>query len=398
MSNKYEEYILKKLLDKYNKSILSKRESSRNIKISMPFDSKNMRDYVSSDSYLYIDAINEAIDNLVNKNFISVEKDKYYNYIEKVTLNIENLKNIYKYLNLDSFEDEMSKINSVISEYYGKCELVNWFCNWVTEMCNSHHSTKKYFSTVEELREILFILYKVENQKDEISRRSFSAKYLKDSKRLDLISGKIESIIKECKKYDDEDVLNYYNIYKNPTFVYIKGVGCFKINNQVINLNDMKTELILSTNHLKELKIINLNCKEVITVENLDSFYNYPIDNNCIIYLGGFHNKIRKDLLCKIKNYDEKIIFYHSGDIDVGGFYILNHLIEDTNINFLTKKMDVFTLEKYKDFTRKLTEEDKRRLKKLKKLDNMKQYIEVLEYMDVNNVKLEQENIDYKVG
>ena len=100
MSNKYEEYILKKLLDKYNKSILSKRESSRNIKISMPFDSKNMRDYVSSDSYLYIDAINEAIDNLVNKNFISVEKDKYYNYIEKVTLNIENLKNIYKYLNL----------------------------------------------------------------------------------------------------------------------------------------------------------------------------------------------------------------------------------------------------------------------------------------------------------
>lgn len=206
---------------------------------------------------------------------------------------------------------------------------------------------------------------------------------------------KIESIIRECDDLDYEDVLVNYNVYKNPSFVYLKGIGKFKVNNQIIDLESLDSELILSSNHIKVLEVVSLNCKEVITVENLDTFYMYSKKERCVIYLGGFHNEIRKILLCKLYDFNNSLHFYHSGDIDAGGFYILRHLIYDTKINFKTKLMDVATLEKYKDKCIRLTDLDKKKLELLKNDNLIRIYKDVIDYMLVNDVKLEQENIVY---
>ena len=183
---------------------------------------------------------------------------------------------------------------------------------------------------------------------------------------------------------------------KNPTFIYLKGSITIKINNQIIDLNKLSHELILSSNHLKDLELINLSVDNIITVENLTTFYDYPIKNNLIIYLGGYHNEIRKNFLLKLFNFNKNLNFYHSGDIDAGGFYILNHLIKDTNVNFIAKYMDINTLIKYKDYTKELTKEDIKRLTSLKEQSIMNKYLDVIEYMLKYNVKLEQENINYQ--
>ena len=395
MKTNYEKIILDKLIKKYENSSLSKNGAVKR-RISLIFDSKNMPNYVSDDSYLYEDAIEQAVSKLENLHFIEVKKNKLYNQIERVYLNLDYINEIYKFMNTFSPQEKNQRYLQIIDKYYNKDNLVKSFCNIITTKLDTFQSTKRYFNNEKELEEILIILDKLSKQKTEISRRKFSAKYLHDSKRLDAISSKICSIIKECTDYEEEDCLPHYNVYKNPNFVYIKGNAIFKINKQIINLQDLQTELVLSSNQILNLEVISLSCREIITVENLDSFYNYPSKDRCILYLGGFHNEIRKVLLLKLYNFNSQIPFFHSGDIDVGGFYILNHLIESTNINFNTKKMDIETLIKYKNYAIKLTSYDKVRLQKLKENKNMQKYQSIFNYMEKENIKLEQENIDYE--
>lgn len=96
-----------------------------------------------------------------------------------------------------------------------------------------------------------------------------------------------------------------------------------------------------------------------------------------------------------LHDFDNSISFYHVGDIDVGGFYILNHLIADTKIPFRARKMDIDTLAQYKDYACDLTTEDRKRLKDLKGIEALKEYEDIFDYMLENNMKLEQENIYY---
>lgn len=394
MSKNYEQVLLKKLLSKYEKSKLSTIGSNKNIKIALKLNEKNLPEYVNEDSYLYEKEINNTIYNLSNKNFIEYTLNN--GRIDKITLNLSNIENIYNYLKLDSPKIEREKYLEIATKYKDKGYLTSTFATNVENIINNYKQHNKYFTSPKELEEIFLILDKLDNQKEEISRRTFSSKYLNDSKRLETILSKIEKIIKECTNLDTEDILSNYNVYKNPTFIYLKGSITIKINNQIIDLNKLSHELILSSNHLKDLELINLSVDNIITVENLTTFYDYPLNNNLIIYLGGYHNEIRKNFLLKLFNFNKDLNFYHSGDIDAGGFYILNHLIKDTNINFIAKYMDINTLIKYKDYTKELTKEDIKRLTSIKEQPIMNKYLDVIEYMLKYNVKLEQENINYQ--
>lgn len=399
---RYVDYILRKLIKKYENSKLSKEGSVKNIKISFNFDTKNMNDYVSEDSYKYENLIEQAVAFLENKSFIHVYRKK--GRIIKVSLNILIIDEIYNYLHLVSKKENEILYRNLINKYCLKGKLVNTFGTIIIDKMDKYKSYKSYFNSKEELEEILIILDNLEKQTEEISKRNFSAKYLNDSKRLEQVEGKITKIIRECLSVngndditdiEDNDILTNYNIVKNPTFIYIKGHGKFKVNNQEFDLSKLEAELILSTNHLKSLKILELNCENIVTIENLTTFYEYPINNNLIIYLGGFHNSIRREFLCKLNIFDNNKKFYHCGDIDAGGFYILNHLIEKTGINFIPIKMDIETLERYSKYTKELTKEDEKRLNDIKLNAKMENYINVIDYMLKHNIKLEQENIEY---
>ncbi len=394
MTKQYDKIILEKLLNKYEKSKISKEGSSRNLSISFLFDEKNMPDYVSEYSYQYEYDIENAATSLYKEGFIEIEYD-YDKRIKKVKLVLDKIESCYQWLNKKSIQNDREEIQMILEKYKDKGNLTNWYIDKIKERLATFKSTKLYFKTPKDLEETLYILNKLESQKEEISIRNFSAKYLKNSKRMESILSKIEGIIKTYFDSDEEEPLLRYNIFKNPTFVYLKGIGKFKINNQEIDLEKLNSELILSSHHVTNLEVLALNCEEIVTIENLTTFYEYPIKNSCVIYLGGFHNEIRKKLLCKLYDFNKNIKYYHSGDIDAGGFYILNHLIEDTKIPFKARNMDINTLVEFSKYTIELTNEDKKRIKKLLLNEKLKDYYAVLNYMLNNNVKIEQENIDY---
>ena len=82
-----------------------------------------------------------------------------------------------------------------------------------------------------------------------------------------------------------------------------------------------------------------------------------------MIYLGGYHNSHRRNFIRCIYNDNPDAEYFHYGDIDAGGFYILLHLRKKTGIDFKPYHMDIDTLRKYQKYTKRLSDNDIRRLK-----------------------------------
>lgn len=130
----------------------------------------------------------------------------------------------------------------------------------------------------------------------------------------------------------------------------------------------------------------------MVTIENLTSFNNY--NEECgIIYLGGYHNKVRQKLLSKIYEQNPTISYYHFGDIDAGGFKILVHLKKKTNIPFKSLNMEEETLKKYLNYSRELTPNDVNEINRLLENKDYLEYENVLKALLKYNKKLEQEII-----
>ena len=266
--NKYGISILEKLLTKYENSKISKGGSTKNIHISLPFDSKNMNDYVCEDSYQYESLIEEAVCYLEDRKVICVERYKS-GLIKRLLLNLDYIEKAYELIKRKSKNDIETEYRTILEAYSNQSELVKKFCILMISRIDSYQSHKSYFDSIEELKEILTILFQLENQKEEISMRNFSARYLNDSKRLERIKSKIIKIIreitKENQKYvdiidaeEDDNVLNQFNVFENPTFIYIRGKGIFQVNNQRINLREMGGELVLNSNQLEKLSVLEI--------------------------------------------------------------------------------------------------------------------------------------------
>ena len=82
--------------------------------------------------------------------------------------------------------------------------------------------------------------------------------------------------------------------------------------------------------------------------------------------------------------------YFHFGDIDAGGFSILQDLRKKTGIPFMSYHMDLGTLKQYRQYGKCLTETDRKRLEKI---GEKKEFDEVIGFMLKENIKLEQECI-----
>ena len=128
----------------------------------------------------------------------------------------------------------------------------------------------------------------------------------------------------------------------------------------------------------------------VITIENLTTFNAFNCENSFAIYLGGYHNTSRRNFIKKVYEQNPDKQYLHFGDINAGGFYILQHLRNKTGIAFVPYCMDVKTLKANLQYTKKLTENDKERLSALAETE----FGETVEFMLEYNCKLEQEAMD----
>ena len=130
-----------------------------------------------------------------------------------------------------------------------------------------------------------------------------------------------------------------------------------------------------------------------MTVENLTSFNRINNSDTFYIFLSGYHNSAKQNFLKKIYSQNAEKEYFHFGDIDPDGFYILENLRSKTSIPFKPYKMGISELEKYSDYTKTLEEND---ILKAKALIDKGLHKEIMEYMLKHNQKLEQEIISWK--
>lgn len=230
--------------------------------------------------------------------------------------------------------------------------------------------------------------------------RNFSKKCFKDSKLVESYKSEIIASIKKYSiiddiEYDFDSFLKEHEIYRNVSYVYFKNGLVLSLNGQIVDLNKIKDEFAISQNLLHKTDLLSLSKRKIITIENLTTFNYFNDDDFIVIYLGGFLNSSRKDFLLKIASKFSQTEWYHFGDIDVGGFRILNDLRNRTHIPFKPFLMDLKTLQTYKSNCLKLTDNDKRNLLLMKSQQEYKQFYEVIDYMLKEDIKLEQESIEF---
>lgn len=388
MIEEYEKAIINELLDKYERS----RSFTGDNKVNQKFVVKVGSMFPQYADHAYFEVfqyVNEAIDIIVRKQLVSAKINKA-RVCSEVILNTAAIEHAYKYIGRTPKRYINDSILKLLEEYTNRNEILKRYCEAQVERVRSNRPIQYFSGNIRELANILIAvdaLFKVE---EETYVRDFSVRIFKDSKTFEHISSKVINLIFDYGDFPEKNqVMESLNIVKNPTYVNFKGAGTIVISGQRIDLSALKSDIAVSSEMLADIDRIDITGNSVMTVENLTSFHTADSSDNFIIYLGGFHNRIRREFIKKIYRQNPEIEFYHFGDIDAGGFYILAHLRRQTGIDFMPYKMDLETLKKYRNYSKRLTLNDRERLERLQGSE----FNDVIQYMLEHDCKLEQEAI-----
>ena len=396
----YDKQVINKLLDTYENSLLSIGKNKRNVKIELRFTRTVLPEYFDESSFVY-ENIHIQMRNLEEEGLVRIVwKDQKVDYvIQKVQLNMERLTQAYAFVRRTP-KCNLEEANQALLEEYcngekGEIPITREFARYLQERLNNHQPVKEYIelSNIKDTRRLFEALLSVEKNRKPCYIREFSIEHFQDSKYFERIKNQVAKIFRrfhsEYDSMDTTEILAEYGIYHTPNYVYLKGDVMVMIDGEPIKLRTLNQGLGISGEDLRKVTFSDLSrIKQVITIENLTTFFRWHEPDSLIIYLGGYHNGIRRTLLKKIYQELPRISYYHFGDIDAGGFSILKDLRNKTGIPFKMYRMDIETLKYYERYGKVLTESDRMRLKEMEKDEELQ---EVVSYMLLHNVKLEQE-------
>jgi len=390
MSSIYEKKILNSLVDKYetSKSFIGSNQVNQKFKVCI---SKLFTEYTDHSKFEVFRDVNEAIDVLNRKGFIAAKMDSRKVY-ENVFLSLDDLSEIYKYLKRKPKNDIHNRLKSLLEEHMYDNEILSEYCKEQLDRIANNRSVKYFNNDFQELESILLAVKEVMLVETEQFIREFSIRIFKDSKVFHAIQTKVENLFYEYGDFPEKDqILASFNLVKTPTYVNYKGAGKIILSGQTIDLLKLSSDIAISSMMLRDIERIEVLGSKVITIENLTSFHRFNEQDFFVIYLGGFHNTVRREFIKKLYSQNPQKQYYHFGDIDVGGFRILEHLKSKTKVPFKPYHMDTDTLVQYKKFSKKLTQNDRINLERLLIHD---QYKSVINFMLENNCKLEQEAVN----
>ena len=393
----YSKDIISRLLDIYERrnGYAKRPEELRSIQFEVSKEYPIYKDRYDNEKYR---DINTAIEKNVAAGLIISEKDQTGRY-SKIKLNIARVDDCYALLKRTSIPDQCKKVLSVLEKANNvECLLIGRI---VSDFCEQIKAYKKlpYDLGYDARRvgEVLQVLEAVTKLTSETYIRNFSTALFKDSKRFQReYRSTIESILFDYTDdvVEKDDILGYYNLYENPTYVLIKGNARICFDESAIELSEMPGGIALSNGSLAGIHKISVKADKVITVENLTTYHDCDEQDAVYIYLGGYHNTSKQKLLELIYENNGDKEYYHEGDLDVYGFLILKNLIDKTQIPFKPLFMDLGTIERFyrAGLYKNLSARD-RKVITSKKDGQLSAYKDVLEYMLANDCKVEQESI-----
>ena len=395
----YDRKIINHLLDTYENSLLSTGENKRMIQIDFRFTKTAIPSYFDESSNEY-ESIHVLMKILESKKLIRIIwKDNKQDYlIQKVRLMTDHIKEAYQYVGRNPKRGlEEENINLLQGYLYEETPITAAFVRHLLERLQNHKSVKEYIAleNLKETERFLRACLLVEQNRKPCYIREFSIMHFQDSKYFEQIESRIAKVFRqfsgEYVEMVTSELMAEYGIYRTPNYVYFKGDARISIGEEIVDISLLKQGIGISAEDILRIRFSDLSrIKKVITIENLTSFFRCREEDSLFVYLGGYHNRIRRALLKMVYETIPDAKYYHFGDIDAGGFSILLDLRKKTGIPFMSYHMDLDTLKKYRQYAKGLTESDRKRLEKIEK---EKEFCEVIGFMLEENIKLEQECI-----
>lgn len=401
----YENIILNRLLDKHQGGERGfEAEDSKQTKIRIDvWKDKALPEYMAEDSYKYRDDIDQAAISLEKDGLVLLDWDRKTKLLHHIELNQseKKLNEAYRLTGHKRKSNVVSSEKEFIQSRLSDTEAGSTeksYLLFLLGLVEAHKSHFSHYKDLDDLKTQVSIVRAIENQHEEILLRNFSARNFADSKLLQRNETKILRIFQgfsgdEYERIDD--VYAEHGIVKNPLFAYLRYGMSFSINSQIIDFDALNDDFSMTDKEIGEMKILSISKKKVITIENLTTYYYYLGKDAIVIYLAGYHNSIKRELLKKIHDFNPSLPFYHIGDIDWGGFNILLDLRRKTGIDVHPLMMGVPELERYATECMHLYENDKKRLGLMLHKEEAKEFHGTIRYMLEHDVKLEQENLDF---
>ena len=321
--------------------------------------------------------------------------------ISKIKLNINSVNEIYLVLKREDITEKRKREIEMYSQYMNIHYIMDAFCKKQMERLNNYKDAKYKFDVAINILELL--KYVLGNNSD-IMERELSVAVLGDTKLFEKsYKSRICSIIEEYgeldlssldKKEKEKAILEEYQVFSNPSYIFLKGnVEIHYIDGSSISITPDNPLAILSE-AITRIEIIKVNSNRIVTVENLTSYNRINDNKSTFIYLSGYHNTAKQRFLKKIAENNSGVSWFHFGDIDPDGYFILKNLVEKTGISFVPLYMDVQQLINYRQYCKPLEKND---IVKGNSLLKVNFYNEVMEFMLANNCKLEQEIISWLI-
>lgn len=397
----YDKKIVNKLLDSYESSTLFAGKNKVAVHIGFPFNKSTLPAYFDESSFVY-EEIHAAMQRLEQQGLIDIEwkKGKEGHIISKVVLCVEKLEEAYAYVSRKPKADLIRQNRDLLWKLRKNCHtpVYQALIDYLDERLKNAQSVKEFIdlSNLEETEILLTAIRKIEANDRICYIREFSIEHFHDSKVFESMSGKIARAMhmfgKDYKEKELDEILAEYGIYHTPNYVYFKGNVSLGIGNNAYQIGELHQGIGISGEDIERIVFQDVTqIHKVITIENLTTFFRWEEPESLMIYLGGYHNRVRRALLGKIYQALPDAGYYHFGDIDVGGFLIYEDLCRKTGIPFKRYRMDLEHLMQNEKYGKTLTENDRVRIEKILTENPDTEYADVLNYMLNVGIKLEQE-------
>lgn len=349
------------------------------------------QDHLSEEEH----AIDQAVTLLSNWQLITAPRNSQ-GYYTKVTLQLDRLSAIYDFLNRKpARETRQEQLDLLLAvQRHNPDNLSGRFAGEMIDALQAGRSLGYGLQgNFEKLRDVLLALEKIGLLSKETYVRNFSEAVFHDSKHFQSIAGIVRNILSDLtdQSVEKKQILEYYNLLENPTYLYLKGNWVLEFPGSRIRIADLPGGIGLTSDGLSAIQSVQLEAQTVITVENLTTYHDTPSKDQAVLYLGGFPNSARASFLRMAYTSKPDAIYLHHGDLDPYGFLILENLKQKTDIPFRPVEMDLATLQScfQAGHYRSLTAEDRKAMKS----PILCAYQEIFDFMLEHNCKVEQESL-----
>ena len=401
MHELWQHKILNLLLDKYERTAAYQKEELPDRRVMLRFYDSGKTDLAAYDidNHFVRTEINETVIAMQAKKWIDFEwmRGEQNHIIRRVWLDFSKLDEVYQAAERQSAKQFAL---SVIEELERQIAVVKtgWIISFYGET-KMHVETKfrlgSYLPADKAERNALYQMLRFIDSHSftSLTERVFSEKCFGDSKYFESrMKSTLLSVMRGyiSREMTDAELLRSIGISRYPEPLELRG----KV---LVNGNDMSvfpSGFCIYSNDIESAHItISNSFKRILTIENRANFFAYrQADDELVIYHGGHYSPSKKKLFEKIvAGMPPNCVWYHWGDIDLGGFSMLLRLRKEILSNVQPFRMNISELQTYRDFTQPFSDDYAAMLQKLRQQEQLSDCKTCIEYMLTHKIKLEQE-------